>query len=322
LFAIFGANVILLAAASFSCAGIGQFVGRKDNYAYLIALNVVTTAFQFYFLYINDNFIGRTFCLSVGTTIAFGLTAHYLLKCSDRSFLASARFTLVVICTFILLSVSRIVVLVFVNTPKDIFEPNLTNAIAFLGAFASGSLWSGGFMMMVAQRLYQEIYLLASVDQLTQSLNRRSMLKDLNLEANRFERTKAPFSLILLDVDFFKRINDTYGHDGGDLVLTHLAKVMQQNLRAYDRLSRWGGEEFLVLLPDTRLQEAVDIADRLRTAVETNPANGTIRSTISLGVAEIAVHADSVTSLITAADRALYQAKQTGRNCVAIASDI
>ncbi|MEE3718864.1 GGDEF domain-containing protein [Tumidithrix elongata RA019] len=321
LFTIFLANVFLLAAISLSCVGVGQFVGRKNNYAYLIGLNATFALIQIYFLYINDNFFARAFSLSLFSLPILFLTAYYLAKCRDRNFLASARFTLVVVSTFTMLGVAR-AILLLKNPPTSIFEPNLSNAIAFIGTFAFGFLWTGGFMMMVTQRLYQELYILASVDMLTQSLNRRSMQQHLNYEALRFERTKTPFSLILLDVDFFKRINDTYGHDGGDLVLTHLANILQQKLRSYDRLSRWGGEEFLVLLPETSLQKAEEIAERLRATVEENPAgNGTIHNTISLGVAEIAKHGNSVTSLITAADRALYQAKQTGRNCVVVASN-
>jgi diguanylate cyclase (GGDEF)-like protein len=319
-FSVFLPNLFLLAAASWSCSGIGQFVGRKNHYSYLIALNVVFGLIQAYFFFVNDSFFGRTFSLSFATVLVFGLTAYYLFKCRDRNFLASARFTLTIVSVFTILSVVRLPLLLN-DPPSNIFDPHPSNALAFLGAFSFGFLWTGGFMMMVTQRLYEELYVLASVDLLTQTLNRRSMLQHLNQEFSRFERTKAPFSLILLDVDFFKRINDTYGHDGGDLVLTHLAQVLQQSLRKYDRLCRWGGEEFLVLLPDTGLAEATEIAERLRATVEANPAGkGEILHTISLGVAEIARHGNSVTSLITEADRALYQAKQNGRNCVVVAS--
>ncbi|CAN1213389.1 hypothetical protein TUMEXPCC7403_24500 [Tumidithrix helvetica PCC 7403] len=321
LFTVLGANLCLLAALSFSCVGIGQFVGRKNHYSHLITLNVVFVIIQAYFAFVDENFFARTLSLSLFSLPVLLLTAYYLFRCRDRNFLISARFTLVIIILFTILSVVR-VILLFKNTPTSIFEPNGANAISFLGTFAFGFLWTGGFMMMVVQRLYQEVNILASVDVLTQSLNRRSMLQHLNQEVTRFERTKTPFSLILLDVDFFKRINDTYGHDGGDLVLTHLASTMQQKLRSYDLLSRWGGEEFLVLLPNTSLQKAEEIAERLRATVEATPAgDGTIRNTISLGVAEIAKHGNSITSLITAADRALYQAKQTGRNRVVVASD-
>jgi diguanylate cyclase (GGDEF)-like protein len=319
-FSVFLPNLFLLAAASWSCAGIGQFVGRKNHYSYLITLNVVFGLIQSYFFFVNDNFFGRTFSLSLATVPVFGLTAYYLFKSRDRNFLTAARFTLTIVCLFTILSVVRLPMLLK-DPPSNIFDPHPSNALAFLGAFSFGFLWTGGFMMMVTQRLYEELYVLASVDLLTQTLNRRSMLQHLNQEFSRFERVKTPFSLILLDVDFFKRINDTYGHDGGDLVLTHLAQVLQQSLRKYDRLSRWGGEEFLVLLPDTGLAEATEIAERLRATVEANPAGkGEILHTISLGVGEIAQHGNSVTTLITEADRALYQAKQNGRNRVVVAS--
>jgi diguanylate cyclase (GGDEF)-like protein len=127
----------------------------------------------------------------------------------------------------------------------------------------------------------------------------------------------------MLDVDRFKLINDTYGHDRGDLVLQHLTTILKQNLRSEDILSRWGGEEFLILLPNTDIQKSFLIANRLRTTVEENPAdNGLIYYTISLGVGTFnQEYTGELDSLLIAIDQALYQAKENGRNQVVIAKN-
>ncbi len=104
------------------------------------------------------------------------------------------------------------------------------------------------------------------------------------------------------------------------MVLVHLAQILQTKMRHIDSASRWGGEEFLILLPDTVLDQAHEIAEQLRSYVETNPAPSNIQITISLGIAVISQHGNSLESLITAADHALYAAKKNGRNQVAIAN--
>jgi diguanylate cyclase (GGDEF)-like protein len=173
--------------------------------------------------------------------------------------------------------------------------------------------------MMVCQRLFYDLKVAANTDVLTRLLNRRAMMHQLEIAMNYFHRSDRSFALILIDVDFFKRVNDVYGHDGGDMVLVHLAQILQTKMRQIDSASRWGGEEFLILLPDTALDQAHEIAERLRSYVETNPAPTNIQITISLGIAVIRQHGNSLESLITAADHALYAAKRNGRNQVAIA---
>jgi diguanylate cyclase (GGDEF)-like protein len=160
----------------------------------------------------------------------------------------------------------------------------------------------------------------ANTDVLTHLINRRAMMHQLEIAMNQFDRSDRIFAIVLMDVDFFKRVNDVYGHDGGDVVLVHLAQILQTKLRKADSASRWGGEEFLILLPETTLDQAREIAERLRIYVETNPTPSNIQITISLGIAVIRQHGNSVNSLITAADHALYAAKNNGRNQVAIAN--
>jgi diguanylate cyclase (GGDEF)-like protein len=207
-----------------------------------------------------------------------------------------------------------------INPPEQLFASNNINAYTLVVAFVFTFLLTAGFIMMVCQRLYYDLKVTANTDVLTHLINRRAMMHQLEIAMNQFDRSDRIFAIILIDVDFFKRVNDVYGHDGGDVVLVHLAQILQTKLRKSDVASRWGGEEFLILLPDTTLNRACELAERLRSYVETNPTPSNIQITISLGIAVIRQHENSVESLITAADHALYAAKNNGRNQVAIAN--
>ena len=172
---------------------------------------------------------------------------------------------------------------------------------------------------------------LAMHDTLTGLLNRRAIHDRALGELNRLKRgtISGPLSVILLDIDHFKDINDTYGHEAGDRTLQAVAKLLQGHLRSYDGLGRWGGEEFLMLLPGTGLSEACAVAERVRaTLVEAQPPlpDGTrVAVSASLGVAAIdeagseTVGEQWLDQLVRAADRALYEAKSAGRNRVAAA---
>ncbi len=162
----------------------------------------------------------------------------------------------------------------------------------------------------------------ARADPLTGLMNRRAMLEHLENQAARFQRSAVPFSVLLGDLDRFKDINDSFGHDVGDQVLTQTAQELGRGMRPQDLTARWGGEEFLILLPDTDLTAAVVVAERVRQRVAARPlsvGDQVLYVTLSIGVAVYKAH-DSVHQCIKAADVALYQAKRGGRNRVAAAS--
>ena len=167
----------------------------------------------------------------------------------------------------------------------------------------------------VAERLSQH-------DSLTGMLNRRSFFERAEREWSRTARTGTPLSLLMLDVDHFKAVNDLYGHRAGDDVLKTIGPLMQDTLRQYDDVCRYGGEEFCVLLPDTLLDGAIDYAKRLNRAIaDANIIHDgqTLPTTVSIGVACRDPLTPTIEMLIEAADQALLHAKQTGRNCVRVA---
>jgi len=161
----------------------------------------------------------------------------------------------------------------------------------------------------------QQLYSQAKTDKLTGAYNRHKFLESLEYEVNRSRRSGVPFSLLLLDIDHFKPVNDTYGHSVGDRILQGLVGVVRSCLREVDLLVRWGGEEFVVLVPDTEISGASQLAERLRDRVSSHifPDVGSL--TISIGIAQY-LQEDSVDSLISRADQQMYQAKQKGRNRV------
>ncbi len=156
----------------------------------------------------------------------------------------------------------------------------------------------------------------ARTDELTELSNRRDMTQNLNQEFSRYERSGNHFSVILVDLDHFKHINDEFGHDAGDFVLTEFSRLLKSTCRQSDLPSRWGGEEFLLLLPDTSLLQALAMAERLRRLIELQDfvyRQQRIPVTLSAGVCSIS-QSSSIEQLLKQADINLYEAKMKGRN--------
>jgi diguanylate cyclase (GGDEF)-like protein len=160
---------------------------------------------------------------------------------------------------------------------------------------------------------------LARFDALTGVLSRRALLDALDNEVERAERYGSALACLMLDVDHFKKFNDTYGHQFGDKVLRRIAQVVSRHCRISDRLGRYGGEEFLIILPETQIGGASRFAERVRSAVaETSLNRNTGRVTLSIGVAEWHEGDGSASRLISQADRALLEAKEAGRNRIVV----
>ncbi len=191
----------------------------------------------------------------------------------------------------------------------------------FLGIFASSlrkSLYKRGVQLKEA---YKRIEELAELDELTGSFNRRCIMRMLDDEIARAHRAKTPFSVALIDLDWFKRINDAYGHPTGDEVLRTFAITVFANIRSIDRFGRYGGEEFLLILPDTPHDVAAHILDRQREIIaelDWSAFSPGMSVTISAGVATLAPN-EAPDALLARADSALYAAKARGRNRIASA---
>lgn len=170
-----------------------------------------------------------------------------------------------------------------------------------------------GLLKLAAQFEYA-----AKHDALTGLANRREALEQLEMEYQRYLRNGRPFSVMLMDIDLFKSVNDNYGHHVGDELIVLVAGTLREQSRKVDTLARWGGEEYLVLLPETTEKEALQTANRIRQAIAATSINTdqvVVQATISVGVATMR-GAESIDRLLQRSDEALYRAKSSGRNRV------
>jgi diguanylate cyclase (GGDEF)-like protein len=174
-------------------------------------------------------------------------------------------------------------------------------------------------LLMAAMRSETRVY----QDSLTGLHNRAFFDGQMSVELERAIRLSQPLALLFVDIDHFKQINDTHGHDVGDLLLEHVARTIAGHLRRIDQVFRWGGEEFVVLLPGTGHDEGFHAAERLRTVVERSPLRlpdgSELGATVSVGVALAPEHAlGGERAFLRHADQALYAAKESGRNCTVV----
>jgi len=199
-------------------------------------------------------------------------------------------------------------------------QGGIVQAVVFFSAYVVIILVSLGFVLMTKDRVDAANVQLATTDALTGVANRRALIQALDRDMALAARTQEAYAVLMLDIDHFKTVNDQHGHLVGDRVLCHLADVLRQRLRAQDMLGRYGGEEFLILLPNTSAPGALELAQALRQAVEQTPCvnkGQVLPLTVSIGVcAAVLEPGDGWDQLIHVADQALYQAKQGGRNRV------
>ena len=207
----------------------------------------------------------------------------------------------------------------------DPLNPNGVAAFMLLWLLCSIIAITLGMVLMTAERLQADLNIQANHDPLTGALNRRSCSLLYEKAMAHSRRHKLPLSVLMMDLDEFKKVNDQLGHDLGDEVLCRFVAVAQKVLREDDVLCRFGGEEFIALLPNTSAEAGLVVANRLRSAfkidstlIETKKSHQPFAITVSIGIAELQ-HDEPFESLLRRADSALYLAKGNGRNCCELA---
>jgi diguanylate cyclase (GGDEF)-like protein len=254
-----------------------------------------------------------------------GQVAWDLLRMTRRAIRVAAWFTAVLLIVFMVYNVVRALVigLGMLRAPSLVYREEAFTFGLFI-AVALGIAF--GFFWMTTTLLTTGLEQMASTDPLTRIYNRRVFLLWCEKELIRGQRTGTPFSVLMVDLDHFKQINDCFGHQAGDQALCAVVEKMQDSVRGIDVLGRWGGEEFAVLLPGAAADAALLVAQRVRRNIErillpgTGIRNGErvqmISVTASVGIATYRGVDDNVNTMMERADMALYQAKAAGRNCV------
>ncbi|MDP1931439.1 MAG: GGDEF domain-containing protein [Gammaproteobacteria bacterium] len=266
--------------------------------------------------------------LGVRTAVVTGSIGIIMWRCawlmSVRA-LPSARrsqyFTAAIYFLFAMLNTVRTLAAVFADA-DDALAPTLLDTVYMSSITVLWVTVTLCVIWMVVERQQEQLLRMAMSDPLTGALNRNAMLAEFERERYRCSRHHGSFAIAMFDIDHFKRFNDTYGHLIGDAVLQDLVVTLREVVRKLDSVGRYGGEEFMIIMPDTTASVAMQVAERARLEIQKRGllVNGQrVELTVSAGVAVYPVSGQDWDTLVSAADTALYQAKSNGRNCVVAA---
>lgn len=309
-------NILIWSAVYLCYFGSQLFFGVKPKPGPWMALVAVVWLGSLWFTVVDPNYVTRLRISNLLMMLLFGLHAWLVFKNRLNSFAKVLVFT-------VLLIISGIQIMRFVTT--YLYPPALNNLdtslpqlIFNLGFAFSILLISIGMILMATDKLRTELELLATRDSLTNALTRRSMNDSIEQELQRCKRNQRQMALLVMDLDHFKAINDCHGHQAGDQVLIRFVNNVNKLLRQVDQLGRFGGEEFVALLPETSLQDAQLVAERIRAIAGAKSGDSAPACTVSIGIAINSQPNDTVDTLLARADAAMYRAKANGRNRVEI----
>ena len=311
----------VIAASCFAAMGIQRFYDRPVSWRVMGGTGALSLAGVVFFMVGFEHMQLRMLSYTIGQGLPLVLALRLLFSPPEGRVSPGAKLSGIVIVT--------IIAIFLVRTLGNLLGQDLsasaggqTPAVMVLGLLFLSMTLNFGFLLMAMDRLRGEVADLALLDDLTGVANRRHLLQRLSEECARSERSSEPFSLLVIDLDGFKTINDTHGHAAGDACLRHFTLMAQTRLRPGDMLARTGGDEFCVVLPSSSLREAATIARRVLEVCRQDAVACTSKDipiAISIGVAEwdrgIGQFPDR---LIAHADHALYAAKKNGKNDFAV----
>jgi diguanylate cyclase (GGDEF)-like protein len=318
---LFFGGTAMVFAVCLAAMGIRRFYDRPVSWRNTILIVGLSTFGMVFFTFGYDSMPLRMLSYSIGQSLPLALTLRLLLSQPQDKANPGARLAGLVIVLVIAIYFARAVG----NMMGGNFAAatgGQAHAVVVLGLLFLSMALNFGFLLMAMDRLRSEVADLALLDDLTGVANRRHLLQRLGEECARSERSGEPFSLLVIDLDGFKLVNDTHGHAAGDACLQHFTLMAQTRLRPGDMLARTGGDEFCVVLPSSTLREGAMIARRLldvcRQDAETCTGND-IPIAVSIGVAQwhrgTGLFPDR---LMADADLALYDAKKNGKNAFAV----
>jgi diguanylate cyclase (GGDEF)-like protein len=314
-------NTAIIVGQAMNSLAIGNFAGRRISYAFPASLGIVTAALMAVFSYALPSIGTRIVLISILVPVSLWPAVSALLTAPPGPWRRTYWPLAGVFIFHGAFALGRGLASLIGGSVAELFAGSVLTALWFLESFAAVNLVALGLILMISQRLQLELDRQASYDGLTMTLNRRAFERIGEAEWSRSTRHDLPLSVLVLDLDGFKILNDTHGHDAGDMWLKTFAELCRGLFRREDLLCRFGGEEFIALLPQTPLEAAVHAAERARRAVEglrVTHGGVDIAATVSIGVATRGPSVTDLKSAIAAADRALYRAKAAGRNRVVV----
>lgn len=292
--------------------GTQRFFGVTPQFGPWVLLISIGVLAQAWFTFVSPSYPVRLAISNVMGACLFFAFANLVRKQGAKS-LAQA-LTLGVLVTMLVIVVMRLLTLLIWPVGENMFDTSPQHLVYVTGFSFFVVLLSVSMVLLAAERLHTEVAYLASHDSLTNALTRRHLNAVCAIELVRSDRSGRTMALLVMDLDHFKVINDTHGHQRGDQVLVQFVTKVNALLRRPDQLGRFGGEEFVAVLPETSLDEAQRVAERIRQACAAPSSEPSC--SVSIGVTTNQSRGDTVDSLIARADAAMYQAKARGRNRV------
>ena len=311
-------GVLMVFAVCLAAMGVAQFYGRPIGWRHTLLTTGLTSAGLLLFTYLYDDMPMRMATYSLGLVLPLVVMLRVLwLSRREGQLNPGARLAGGLILLAIVVCAIRPVSIWF-GASASASQPGAVAPFAILGLMFLSMSINFGFLLMAVDRLRNEVADLALIDDLTGVANRRHLMQRLTEECARSERSGKPFSLLVIDLDGFKAINDSRGHAAGDACLQHFTLMAQTRLRPGDMLARAGGDEFSIVLPSASLREAAMIARRvLQICREDAEAciGADIPISVSIGVAQWTAEVGAYPDILIAhADHALYAAKNEGKN--------
>ncbi|WP_151636557.1 GGDEF domain-containing protein [Noviherbaspirillum aerium] len=319
LFCIVIANVMLVGGIMSFYAGFRRFAGLPSHGRLLKMVLLLVTAHVVWFTYLAPHYPTRALLVTLTNTVLFFACTVLVYRTTGATL--AGRFTCLVFIGIGMVSAFRIgMLLLNFDTPTSVFGATPMQKI-YLAALAFSVLAiTLGAIMLANERLRAELEFIASHDQLSKAYARGAFIDMLARELGRSLHTGKPLALLMCDLDSFKSINDRFGHAVGDRVIIDFVQRAQEVLRNSDCLGRYGGEEFVIFLPDTSVRDAEAIARRLCNHIAGSAHDPALpHYTVSIGLATAQEGTMEVDTLLSAADAALYCAKANGRNRVELA---
>ena len=319
-----GANLATISISAFILSAIYVLTKRRVKYHWLFGVLALT-----YALYHTDfaqaSTVNRVM-LSFPLMIALNVLAVTQLLAQPQSELSGVYRTLIFAFVVNIIQLGARFTLLLLHKYEMLApsQADLVHSLGYYGLTTFAFLTLGSCLYFVYKKSSIAMRDNMERDPLTGVFNRHNLPLKLQNELQRASRSKQQVSIIMLDIDHFKKVNDSLGHVAGDLALCHVAEAAQKQLRTYDAMFRYGGEEFLICLPDTPLDAALTIANRIRKHIEQAELSALpeLKLTISVGVATSATDIADWQLLIQHADQALYQSKKQGRNQVSHYADL